>query len=96
MKPVNDPLNRLLKAAAAAPRPGAGAARFILEARVLGSWRMPSSAETGEMLLVWMRRAVIAACVLALATLAWDYGQFTDRSGDEFAVADLAMRMGVE
>src|SRR5690348_10929912 len=96
MNPANDPLDRLLKAAAGAPKPAAGAARFALESRVMSEWRGSDAAEGGEFILVWLRRAAIAACVLALASVAWDFRQLADPAGDELAGADFAMRMGVE
>jgi hypothetical protein len=98
MNPENDPLNRLLKSAAQAPKPETGAARFALEARVLGGWRAAARAENGDHLVAWLRRAAICACVLAVASLAWNYRALAGnhRGGDELAVADATMRTGVE
>jgi hypothetical protein len=98
MNSENDPLDRLLKSAARAPRPETGAARFALEARVLGGWRAAAPADSGDYLVAWLRRAALCACVLALVSLAWNLGaQAGSRShGDELAVADATMRTGVE
>jgi hypothetical protein len=98
MNSGNDPLDRLLKSAARAPRPETGAARFALEARVLGGWRAAAPADNGDYLIAWLRRAAICACVLALASLAWNYEVFAGHrsGGDELAVADATMRTGVE
>ena len=95
MNSNDDPLNRLFKAAARAPQTESGAARFALEARVLGDWRR-TRGENGDVLLLWLRRAAICAAVLALASLAWNYQTLTRPAGDELAVADAAMRTGVE
>jgi hypothetical protein len=95
MNSNDDQLNRLFKSAAAAPRNESGAARFALEARVLADWR-GTRGESGDMLLLWLRRATICAAVLALASLAWNYHDLPSRGGDELAVADAAMRTGVE
>jgi hypothetical protein len=97
MNSGNDPLDRLLKSAARAPRPETGAARFALEARVLGNWRAAQTDNT-DFLLAWLRRAAICACVLALVSLAWNYGALAGNRarGDELAVADATMRTGVE
>jgi hypothetical protein len=95
MNSNEDQLNRLFKAAARAPRTEAGEARFALEARVLADWR-GTRGENGDVLLLWLRRAAIFAGVLAVASLAWNYQTFTRSGGDELAVADAAMRTGVE
>jgi hypothetical protein len=89
MNSGNDPLDRLLKSAARAPRPETGAARFALEARVLGNWRASAPADNTDFLL---------ACVLALVSLAWNFGVQTGNHarGDELSVADATMRTGVE
>jgi hypothetical protein len=98
MNPGNDPLDRLLKSAARAPRPETGAARFALEARVLGAWRATAQTDNSDFLLAWLRRAAICACVLALASLAWNFSVLAGNrtGGDELAVADATMRTGVE
>jgi len=96
MKSHDDELNRLFKAAAAAPKPSPGAARFALEARVMGAWRAAAAADNGEFLVAWFRRAAIGATVLAVASLAWTYHAPSHRAGGEGAVADSAMGMGVE
>jgi hypothetical protein len=98
MNPGNDPLDRLLKSAARAPRPETGAARFTLEARVLGDWRASARTDNTDFLLAWLRRAALCACVLALVSLAWNFGVQTGSRarGDELSVADATMRTGVE
>ena len=94
MKAMNEKLDRLLKAAAAAPRPLSGAA-FVLEARVLAGWRALQPVEDGEFLVIWFRRAALCGCMLAVASLAWNHHQRANLGG-AFAVADSAMHMGVE
>jgi hypothetical protein len=96
MKRMDEQLDRLMKAAAGAPRTETGAALFALEARVLADWRMAGRGENGEALLAWLRRAAIAACLLALVSLAWDFNHLRNNTGDELAAADSAMRMGIE
>jgi hypothetical protein len=98
MNSGNDPLDRLLKSAARAPRPETGAARFALEARVLAGWRASEPADNGDYLIAWLRRAAICACVLAVASLAWNYSVLAGghTGGGELAVADATMRTGVE
>jgi hypothetical protein len=92
----DEQLNRLLKSAAAAPKPPSGAAAFVLEARVLAHWRASRPDDEGEFLVTWFRRAAICGCVLAVASLAWTHRESTDFGGGAMAVADSAMQMGVE
>lgn len=96
MKQADKELDRLLKAAAAAPKAPPGAAVFALEARVLGNWRGMARQESGEFLLAWFRRAAICATILAVASLAWDFGTRPHRQSVELRIADSAMGMGVE
>ncbi len=95
---TKDPLERLLQAAARAPKGAADTASFALEARVMATWRGARRAGNGETFVVWLRRATICACLLALMTLVWNYHELTGaaKPGDELAVADAAMRVGVE
>ena len=95
MKPLDDQLNRLLRAAGAAPKPSPGAARFALEARVLAGWRTAMQSDnSGEFLVMAFRRAAIFAGILAIASLAWN---FTAPSGSAtMTIADSALGMGVE
>ena len=95
MKQADKELDRLLKAAAAAPNAPPSAAVFALEARVLGNWRGMARQESGEFLVAWFRRAAICAVILALASLAWDFGS-PHRQSVEMRIADSAMGMGVE
>jgi hypothetical protein len=97
MNPGNDPLDRLLRSAAHAPRTETNPPPFALEARVLGEWRF-TPADDGGYLLAWLRRAAICACLVALASLAWNYSVLAgDRTrGDELAVADATMTTGVD
>lgn len=95
MKPVDEQLNRLMTAAARAPQPAAGEATFALKSRVLAHWRESLQSESGEFYVLWFRRATICAGLLAVASLAWNYLNVSDRSSAEM-VADSAMSMGIE
>jgi hypothetical protein len=95
MKPDDVQLDRLLKAAAQAPKAAAGNPPFGLETRVLAHWRASSRNENGDFLVLWFRRIAICAGILAVASLAWGYHNFSQRSSAEM-VADSAMSMGVE
>jgi hypothetical protein len=96
MKPEDEQLNRLMKAAARMEKPATGDAAFGLEGRVLAHWRGALQNESGgEFLVAWFRRATICAAILAVASLAWNYHSISDRSSVEL-VADSAMGIGVE
>lgn len=97
MNPSNDPLDRLLKSAARAPKAEPGPASFALEARVLAAWRTTRN-DDGDFLLGWFRRATLCACALAVASLAWNYRALAaaHRGDGELVVADATMKTGVE
>jgi hypothetical protein len=96
MNSIDDLLNRLFKAASRAPKAGPEAASFALETRVMADWRASLRGDTGDFLVLWLRRATIGACVLAVASLAWNYQQLTNSGGDELSMAESTMRMGVD
>lgn len=95
MKPVDEQLNRLMKAAAQAPKPLPSGAAFGLETRVLAHWRSSLQTESGDFLVMWFRRAALCAGILAVASLAWNHHNLGPRSSVEL-VADSDMSMGVE
>ena len=95
MNSLDHKLNRLLKAAAKAPRAATAEAPFGMETRVLAGWRASMQSDAGDFLLIWFRRAALCACVLTLAGLVWNYGDAASPGGAE-QVADAAMSAGVE
>ena len=98
MKRIDGQLDRLFKAAAQAPKPAREEAGFALETRVMGQWRSSLRVENGDFFVTWFRRATIAACLLAVASLAWNYhGLTTEEKGisDELAIADSSMQAGL-
>jgi hypothetical protein len=97
MNSQNDPLDRLLKSAARAPKAEPGAPRFALEASVLARWRSGPN-EDGDFLVGWFRRATLCACALAVVSLAWNYHTLagTHKGDGELVVADATMKTGVE
>jgi hypothetical protein len=96
MSRIENQLNRLLQAAARAPKPAPGEPSFALETRVMRDWRAGPAPETGEVLVAWFRRMAIGACVLALASVAWNYQSLAGGGGDdELSIADSAISMGL-
>jgi hypothetical protein len=95
---TKDPLERLMRSAARAPRAAADQGSFALEARVMAAWRSAAKSGSGEGFVIWLRRATVGAFFITLMTLAWNFHDLAERGrgGDELAVADAAMRVGVE
>jgi hypothetical protein len=96
MNPLDKKLDRLLKSAASSPARPIGGAAFVIEARVLAGWRALQPGDDGAFLVAWFRRAAIFGCVLAVASLAWNFHAHFENSGGAILVADSAMQMGVE
>ena len=85
MNPINEQLDRLLRAAARAPRPAEAPAPFVTEARVLAAWRESrrpavswASTETWRMGLA---TAMTAACVALCAS--WFASRHIDESAND-------------
>jgi hypothetical protein len=74
MKNHTDPLEQLFRAAAQAPRAAAPEVPAGLENRVLAAWRASLTEDDSALLMAWLRRAVILASVLVLASAAWSLG----------------------
>jgi len=98
MNPIDRGLNRLFKAAAQAPKPGPEEVPFGLETRVMAEWRASLRPESGDIFVAWFRRAAIGACLLAVASLAWNYHDLTNGEkgiSEELAIADASMQKGL-
>jgi hypothetical protein len=96
MNRKNDPLNRLLSAAAKARRSQPDEAPLGAETRCLANWRSLPAADETAWLLLWLRRAILLAGFAVLLSLCWDYRQ-TDKAPDnELSVVDssLVLAMG--
>jgi hypothetical protein len=95
MNPVDEQLNRLMKAAKRSAVAAREAPVSPQRARLMAGWRARAPSETGEFWVAWFRFAAIGACVLALASLAWNRHELTFGVGDELSLADAAVRTGV-
>jgi len=95
MKPLDDQLDRLLRAAAQAPREAAlSELPFTAQARVMGAWRS-SHSDSVSWLANWLRAGLAAAALVA--ALAWGLSWPTLRApnGDEYAVANAALYVAI-
>jgi len=88
-------LDRLLRAAAAAPQKKPGELPFPVVARVLGHWRSARAQGSSPWLLPWLRMGLACACLLMLLAC-WLSLQHLDRSREDdwtvpSAVVNLAL-----
>jgi hypothetical protein len=98
MNGIDEQLNRLMKSAAQAPKPGVEPACFALETRVMAGWKASLRGESGDAFVMWFRRAAIGACLLAALSLAMNYHELTGQEksiSDELALADTAVQKGL-
>jgi hypothetical protein len=86
MKPIDEQLSRLLRAAAAAPQELPDTLPFAVEARVLANWR--AMAAQGEPLplplLPVFRRGLACACVLMVVALVFGVSQMRQLTRDNW------------
>jgi len=80
-------LNRLIRSAAQAPREIPTEPPYGLEQRVLARWRNRAEAvEEWFSLLPLYRRALLVACVLALAALCFYFPDLTQKPTDDVVI----------
>ena len=88
MKPTDETLQRLLKAAAKAA-PEVAAAPLGLETRVLASWRAAGMDDDAVSLLAFLRRATLGAGLVLVLIAAWSLSHSGPvAAGDEAALLD--------
>ena len=95
MKSKNDPLDRLLKAAAQAPaREIPGEAPLPIRRAAFAQWRNGSGAmsEDWYTFLPVLRGGLAFACGIALVALAFTYAE-RDQTSDEVAIIDSVMTL---
>ena len=71
MKPNDDSLDRLFRAAARAPQPGPPAMSSSLRARILGQWGSRPAEDEFAPLLTMFRGAAIFAGFLVIVSVTW-------------------------
>jgi len=96
MKPTNESLQRLLKAAGKAPPQAVAAPPLGLETRVLAQWRAGSEEDESVSLFAFFRRAVIGATLVLVLSAAWSLTQSSgSATGDEAARLDYDIQMSL-
>jgi len=94
MNPLDHSLNRLLQAAAQAPKQTPVRPPFTLEARVLAQWRSAANEDEFAFLAKLFRHAVIYAGFVMLLSIGWNYlGSHGSEAASATALAEYAMTM---
>lgn len=86
MKPVDHHLARLFKAASDARKQAPQEAPWSLEARLLAQLRSDAMAANEFLPLPLFRRALVLACVAALAAFVFNFRDLTQRPPDEVVI----------
>jgi len=94
MKDMNDSLWRLFRAARRAPQRDTELP-FGFEARVLAIWKQGTREDDSLWMLMLVRRALVAACVVALLSMALGYSALPEPSQNELTLADSLIKMSL-
>jgi len=101
MRKMDAELNRLLRAAAAAPETEPTEAPFGFDTRVVANWRAHRSNGNGMRAVTWMLRRVVAGALLVtICASAGAYWQFSENSelaeptANAYAIADTMIEAG--
>ena len=96
MKPTDQTLQRLLKAAAKASPEAADAPPLGLETRVLAQWRAAGMDDDSVPLLTFLRHAMFSAALVLVLSAAWSFTRPGPGStGDEAAFLDYEIQMSL-
>ena len=92
MKDHNDSLHRLFRAARHAPA-NSTEPSFGFETRVLACWQRAAPEDDSLWILMLVKRAFVAACVVALLSVALSYRSLREPVPNELALADSVIKM---
>jgi hypothetical protein len=96
MKPTDQTLQRLLKAAAKAGPESVAAPPLGLETRVLAHWRAAGTDEESVSLFAFLRRAMLGASLVLVLIVAWSVTRSGgNATGDEAALLDYDIQMSL-
>jgi hypothetical protein len=88
-------LQRLLKAAAAAPREWPPEAPFGLETRILACWGSSGGEPDSLLLLPLLQRGFVCACVMILLSVAMYYPSLMENGSNLWSIADSAIKLSL-
>jgi len=91
MNSINEQLQRLLQAAARAPRHLPDEAPLALQSKVLAHWRCGAADLPHLLVLPMLRRAAFCACLVMLLSLAFSYSAILNPENDEAIMANSAV-----
>jgi type II secretory pathway component PulM len=98
MNQLERQLERLLKSAAAAPRPALAELSFATEARVLAAWRRRDGESELQSVISLFRRGLVVACGVAalVAVVSWQASwQPASAETAELAAANSVLRLAL-
>ena len=93
MNSLDHSLERLLKAAAQAPRAALEPASFARETQVLAEWRSTRKEDEFALLVGLFRRAVIFASLIMTLSVTWNYLEKRGEAASTVALASYALKM---
>lgn len=93
MNPMNQNLDRLLRAAAAAPAPETAPLPFGVETRVLAQWRGGGAPDVWLSLLPVLRRGLVCACVLTLTVVVLSLRQMHETADDAMSFPNAVVNL---
>jgi hypothetical protein len=90
----SDPaLDRLLRAAAQAPKNVATSPSFALETRVLAHWKAGETGDDAAFLAGQFRRAIVCASLVMVLSIAWSWLAHLNDSPSKTALAKYALAL---
>jgi hypothetical protein len=96
MKPTDQTLQRLLRAAAKGTPEALDAAPLGLETRVLANWRAGGTDDESVSLFAFFRRAALGASLALVLSAAWSLTRpGGNATGDEAALLDYDIQMSL-
>jgi hypothetical protein len=93
MKKSHDPLQRLFRAAALAPKEIPAAPPVALENRVMARWRNAGIEDDFDLLATLLRRAVVFASLIMVLSMGWGWMQSRSANASETTLANYAMNI---
>ena len=96
MNRTDQTLQKLLAAAAKAPREPADAAPLGLETRVLANWRARATEDESGSLFAFLRHAVLGASLVLALSAAWTFAhRAAGTAGDEATLLNYAIQVSL-
>ena len=95
MRNMNDPLERLLKAAASAPQELPAEVPYGLEQRILAGWHSLAAHDETSGLLPVFRWAFVCALLAILLSFVFNYRFLSQPTPNEFSIADSVIKLSL-